>query len=138
MSWTSAAGPGLHAEELVRRGAEVHGLDASPMRVPACPRAGCPRGIDHVDHTHPTWDWQHVGGGYFDRGWVEETCQQDWQVRSWRQPLSDWCAGVTDAGFLIERLVEHRASPEVAERDPAMHARLSSQPGFVGLRLLRP
>lgn len=163
-------GPGLYAEDLVRRGAEVHGLDASPTLI-ARARARVPSGrfdvadleeplsqvpdswadvvlaalvLHHVERraallqevrrilrpggallvstTHPTWDWTHVGGGYFDRGWVEETWQQDWRVRYWRQPLSDWCAELTDAGFLIERLVEHRATAEMARRDPATHA----------------
>jgi SAM-dependent methyltransferase len=87
---------------------------------------------------HPVQDWLRLGGSYFDVEVVEEVWRDDWDVRYWRQPLTATCAEATDAGFLIERLVEPQPSAEVAEQFPEHHAKLSERPGFVMLRLLRP
>ena len=59
-------------------------------------------------------------------------------MRYWRQPLTATCAEATDAGFLIERLVEPQPSEEIRQRFPETYAKLSVRPAFVTLRLLRP
>ena len=51
---------------------------------------------------------------------------------------SETCEEFTDAGFLIERLVEPLPQPEMADRSPEDHAKLRREPGFIAFRLLRP
>lgn len=89
-----------------------------------------------VSTTHPTSDWMLLGGGYFERGLVEETWQADWHVRYWRQPLEAWCREFAEAGFLIERLVEPQPAETMASRHPDTYDRLSSSPGFIGFQLV--
>ncbi|WP_092377509.1 class I SAM-dependent methyltransferase [Micromonospora phaseoli] len=91
-----------------------------------------------VSTTHPTSDWLLTGGGYFDRAPVRETWQEKWTVRYWRQPLQAWCQEFSDAGFLIERLVEPQPAETMAARFPEVNEKLSRSPGFIAFRLLRP
>jgi SAM-dependent methyltransferase len=87
---------------------------------------------------HPTEDWLRLGGSYFASEPVEERWHGGaWPVRYWRQPLDAWCAEFFEAGFLIERLVEHRPAPEMAESSPEAYERLTRAPGFVAFRLLK-
>jgi SAM-dependent methyltransferase len=183
----AGCGPGLYAEELLERGAEVVGFDASSAMVDlARARVGdraeisvarldeplpypdddvdlvvCalaihyvadrraafselhrvlrPGGAAVVSTQHPTTDWLRKGGSYFDR-----TLETDaWSMLSgrhevtfWREPLSDLCTAATDAGFVIQRLVEPRAPEIMRERWPAEYEKLSRRPGFLALRLL--
>lgn len=183
----AGCGPGLYAEQLVARGAEVVGVDQSPTMIDLA-RArvadhtefrvhdlGKPLHwiadesfdaallalvIHHLDDRrallselfrvlrpgghvvlsthHPTTDWLRLGGSYFAVEPVEEVWRGDWDVRYWRLPLTQTCAEATDAGFLIERLVEPQPSDELAEKFPDAHAKLSERPGFLMLRLLKP
>jgi 2-polyprenyl-3-methyl-5-hydroxy-6-metoxy-1,4-benzoquinol methylase len=87
---------------------------------------------------HPMEDWLRLGGSYFDVEAVEEVWRDDWDVRYWRQPLTATCAEATDAGFLIERLVEPYPSEELRRRFPETYDKLSERPAFLMLRLLRP
>ena len=87
---------------------------------------------------HPTHDWVRLGGSYFDVEVVEEVWNNKWDVRYWRQPLTATCSEATDAGFLIESLVEPQPCAEMADRFPDSYAKLSEQPGFLMFRLLRP
>ncbi|MBN1092448.1 class I SAM-dependent methyltransferase [Blastococcus sp. TML/M2B] len=183
----AGCGPGLYAEELLARGAEVVGFDASsamvelararvgdraeirvarldePLPYPdasvdlvvcalaihyvADERAAFaemrrvlkPGGAAVVSTQHPTTDWLRKGGSYFDR--VLET--DAWsmlsgrhEVQFWREPLSDLCAAATDAGFVIQRLVEPRPPESMRQRWPEEAAKLSTRPGFLALRLL--
>lgn len=91
-----------------------------------------------VSTVHPVADWANHGGSYFDRELVEETWQQDWEVRYWRQPLGDWCREFTDAGFLIEQLVEPRPAASMEERYPDVWRTLDREPGFILFQLLKP
>jgi len=184
----AGCGPGLYAEELLARGAEVVGFDASTAMVElARARVGdraeiavtrldaplpypddsvdvvlCalaihyvadrhaafaefhrvlrPGGAAVVSTQHPTTDWLRKGGSYFDRAletdaWSSLPAGRN-EVRYWREPLSDLCAAATDAGFVIQRLVEPRAPEVWRDRWPAEYDKLAQRPGFLALRLL--
>lgn len=183
----AGCGPGLYAEALLERGAEVVGFDASAAMVElARERVGdraelraarleeplpyaagsfdvvlCALAIHYVENTsatfaemrrvlrpggavvlstqHPTTDWLRKGGSYFDRAletdaWAMLSGRHE--VRFWREPLSDLCTAATDAGFVIQRLVEPRAPEIMRERWPAEYDKLAQRPGFLALRLL--
>ncbi|WP_299955747.1 class I SAM-dependent methyltransferase [uncultured Modestobacter sp.] len=183
----AGCGPGLYAEALLARGAEVIGFDASAAMVElARARVGnraridlarldqplpypddavdlvvCALAIHYVEDRqaaftelhrvlrpggaavvstqHPTTDWLRKGGSYFDRALETDTwafASGDQEVRFWREPLSDFCAAATDAGFVIQRLVEPRPPESMRRKWPAEHAELSRRPGFLALRLL--
>lgn len=55
----------------------------------------------------------------------------------WRQPSQRWMEEITEAGFVIERLVEHRPDPAMAHHHPRAYAKLSREPGFIALRLAK-
>jgi SAM-dependent methyltransferase len=180
----AACGPGLYAEELLRRGAHVTGFDQSPRMIELC-RERCPAGdfrvhdlgdpiawlpdgsadlvlcalaIEYVDdrvaalrelrrvlrpdgalvlsRQHPTGDWLRHGGNYFDVRVISETWVRGWQVRYWLAPLEVTCEEIAAAGFLIERLLEPRPTPEAAGVDPEDYERLCREPtGFLAFRL---
>jgi SAM-dependent methyltransferase len=183
----AGCGPGLYAEALLERGAEVLGFDASaPMVALARARVGdradlriarldepLPYPDDHVDLVvcalaihyvadrraafaelhrvlrpggavvvstqHPTTDWLRKGGSYFDRALETDAWSMlsgRHEVRFWREPLSDLCAAATDAGFVIQRLVEPRAPESMRQRWPEEYEKLRLRPGFLALRLL--
>ena len=55
-------------------------------------------------------------------------------------PLTILCGELTDAGFLIERIVEPVPVPCAADSatiDPDEAAKLHQQPSFIALRVLR-
>jgi hypothetical protein len=58
-------------------------------------------------------------------------------VHFWREPLSALCAAATDAGFLIEKLIEPVPAETMRERYPGDYEKLSKEPGFLILRLLK-
>lgn len=105
-------GPGLHASELVARGAIVTAFDE-------------------------TMDWRKLGGSYFAVEVVEETWRKNWHVRYWRQPLERWCDEFAQAGFVIESLVEPRPVHEMEDTYPNEYQHLMTQPGFIAFRLAK-
>ena len=52
-------------------------------------------------------------------------------------PLTQIVAEFADAGFVIERLVEPRPVPEMAEQYPAYDDELQTTPGFIAFRLVK-
>lgn len=96
-----------------------------------------PGGALIISTTHPTADWQRLGGSYFTVAAVEDSLNRrhDWPVRAWRRPLTDVCQEFDEAGFLIEKLVEPRPLPEMAVSDPEHHTRLEQVPAFIAFRL---
>src|SRR5215471_4181567 len=48
------------------------------------------------------------------------------------------CTAATDAGFLIEKLIEPVPAETMRERYPEDYEQLSKEPGFLILRLLKP
>ncbi len=86
---------------------------------------------------HPLEDWRRLGGSYFAVELVEEVWKGDWDVRSWRQPLSSSCDEFCEAGFVVERIVEPQPGPDMAARFPETHEKLTRHPSFIMFKLLR-
>lgn len=96
-----------------------------------------PDGVLVVSTVHPTADWLRLGGSYFIDEMVTETWSEGWLVHVRRAPLEAVLADLTTSGFVIERLIEPRPAATMAQTYPDVHERLSSEPGFVALRLAK-
>jgi hypothetical protein len=86
-------------------------------------------------------DWLRKGGSYFQATLETDlwrTPSGDQPVPFWREPLSALCTAATDAGFLIEKLIEPVPAETMRDRYPEEYAQLSREPGFLILRLLKP
>lgn len=100
-----------------------------------------PGGRAVVSTQHPTTDWLRKGGSYFETKEEEDTWHRGdaaYAVRFWREPLTALCMAITNAGFLIERLVEPVPAPTMRERWPEDWEKLQREPGFIVLRLVKP
>jgi SAM-dependent methyltransferase len=100
-----------------------------------------PGGALVVSTQHPTMDWLRKGGSYFDVKLETDlwrTPSGDQPVRFWREPLSALCASATNAGFLIEKVIEPLPADTMRERYPDDYEKLTREPGFLILRLVKP
>ena len=100
-----------------------------------------PGGAAVVSTQHPVTDWLRKGSSYFDTTLETDTWMTsagEVAVRFWREPLSALCGAATSAGFLIEALIEPVPAESMRERYPADYARLTTEPGFLILHLLKP
>ncbi len=85
---------------------------------------------------HPSWDWRnHCPEDYFAFLQVSEVWVKPHPVTFWRRPLTAVTAAISEAGFLIDRLVEARPSPDLKVRDPIAFEELTTGPFFMHLRL---
>ncbi len=93
-----------------------------------------------VSTGHPAAEMLRLGGDYFATQLVGEQwgVQGRPLVRFWREPLSAVMGAATDAGFLLERLLEPRPAASMRDRYPDDYKHLSSTPEFLILRFLRP
>ena len=115
----------------------IHHLDDRVTALRSLHRILRPDGALVVSTNHPTADWMRLGGSYFDVSAVEETWNRGWNVHYWRMPLTQIAAEFADAGFVIERLVEPRPVPQMAEQYPAYDDELQTTPGFIAFRLIK-
>ena len=96
-----------------------------------------PGGALVLSRQHPTGDWLHHGGSYFETRTITETWSTGWTVRYWLTPLERTCEEIFEAGFWIERLQEPRPTREAAAIDAEDYERLSREPrGFMAFRLV--
>src|SRR6266699_1698045 len=100
-----------------------------------------PGGAAVVSTQHPVMDWLRKNGSYFQTTletdiWPSAVGEQP--VPFWREPLSALCTAATDAGFLIEKLIEPLPAESMREDYPEEYEKLSREPGFLILRLLKP
>jgi ubiquinone/menaquinone biosynthesis C-methylase UbiE len=85
---------------------------------------------------HPAWDWRnHCPEDYFAFLQVSEVWVTPHTVTFWRRPLTAVTAAISEAGFVIERLVEATPNPELQMRDPSAFHELTTGPFFMHLRL---
>jgi len=100
-----------------------------------------PGGAAVVSTQHPVMDWLRKGGSYFQATLetdVWQTPSGDQPVHFWREPLSALCTAATDAGFHIEKLIEPVPAETMRDRYPGDYEKLSKEPEFLILRLLKP
>ena len=86
-------------------------------------------------------DWLRKGGSYFQTVLETDIWHTPIGRRAgalWREPLSALCTAATDAGFLIDKLVEPVPAETMRERYPEDYEKPSKEPGFLNLRLLKP
>jgi len=96
-----------------------------------------PDGALVLSRQHPTGDWLRHGGNYFEQRVIEETWSRGWRVRYWLAPLETTCEELSEAGFLIERLLEPRPQPEAAAVDREDYELLAREPrGFIAIRAI--
>jgi SAM-dependent methyltransferase len=104
-------------------------------------RVLAPAGTVVFSTHHPAWDWQlHSPDNYFAVMQVTETWHkggQPFDVTFWRRPLTAMTAAVTEAGFIIDQLVEPAPQPELQRRDPRAYHELQTEPAFLFFRLNR-
>jgi SAM-dependent methyltransferase len=79
----------------------------------------------------------HPQGNYFD---IEQVAM-DWRgfgptmrIPYYRRPLSAMLDPLLGAGFILERLLEPRPTPEFKDKDPVDYEKLMRQPGFICFR----
>ncbi|MFE4632297.1 class I SAM-dependent methyltransferase [Streptomyces sp. NPDC056773] len=94
-----------------------------------------PSGQIVVSTSHPTADWLVSGGSYFTSGFIEETWSNGMTHRYWHQPLQAWLSEFTAAGLAFDHFLEHQPTASMARNHPAEHEKLTSQPGFMAVRL---
>ena len=100
-----------------------------------------PGGAAVVSTQHPVMDWLRKGGSYFQATLETDIWRMpsgDQPVHFWREPLSALCTAATDAGFLIGKVIEPVPAETMRERYPEDYEKLSKEPGFLILRLLKP
>lgn len=100
-----------------------------------------PGGAVVVSTQHPVMDWLRKGGSYFATTLETDTWNTPagkLPVPFWREPLSALCATATGAGFLIQAVIEPQPAASMRERYPEDYDKLTTEPGFLILRLLKP
>ncbi len=112
-----------------------HYLNDRPAFLREVHRMLRPLGALVISTHHPAADWARLGGSYFEVSPVTEIWSRGWEITAWRVPLTTISEEIADAGFVIERLVEPRPEPGMADSHPETFERLSTEPGFVLLRL---
>ncbi|MCX4765475.1 class I SAM-dependent methyltransferase [Streptomyces sp. NBC_01275] len=115
-----------------------HHIDARGELLAEIRRVLRPGGTLLVSTTHPTSDWNYVGGSYFADGRVELPFGEGFAVRYWRMTLEGFLGELLGAGFVLEELVEPRATEEARLIDPRRYDKTHNSPVFLAVRLRRP
>ncbi|MFE9190299.1 class I SAM-dependent methyltransferase [Micromonospora sp. NPDC007208] len=93
-----------------------------------------PAGWLVISTTHPTADWRHFGGSYYDDSWVDLP-HGPGALHFQRMTLETFLGKLLDAGFLLEKLVEPRPRAELREVNEDAYARLTERPSILAARM---
>jgi SAM-dependent methyltransferase len=114
----------------------LHHVDARAQLLAEVARVLRPGAWLVISTTHPTSDWARFGGSYYEFSRSErEVAGGRWSMRYWRMPLEVFLAEILTAGFTLERLIEPRPIPELAEVDPEAYEKLRTAPCFLAVRV---
>ncbi len=88
---------------------------------------------------HPFTEWKNTNKkNYFERSFLEDYwINLQKTVHYYGRPLTDIFGAVTDAGFVIEKILEPRPEQKFQEIDPENYELLMSEPWFLCIRARR-
>lgn len=115
-----------------------HHIDARGQLLAEIRRILRPGGTLLVSTTHPTGDWTYFGDSYFTDERVELPIGEGFAISYWRMTLEQFLGELLGAGFVLERLVEPRATEAARLVDPRRYDKTHSQPSFLAVRLRCP
>ena len=107
-----------------------HHIDAREQLLDEIRRVLRPGGTLLVSTTHPTSDWTYFGGSYFADDRVEFPSGNGLTINYWRMTLQKFLGEFLGAGFVLEELVEPRATEEARLADPRRYDRTHTAPTF--------
>jgi len=87
---------------------------------------------------HPTLDWDYTPSDYFTITQVTERWHKgsgEVEVTFWRRPPTAMTHAIAAAGFVIERLVEPEAVPQLRARDPVAYELIRTRPRLLFFRV---
>lgn len=100
-----------------------------------------PGGCLVISIEHPFFEYNFFESKkYFEVEHVKCTWKgfgQPIEVNSFRRPLQECIAPLTDNGFLIEKMVEPRPVPEFEKYDPRHYKELNEFPSFMCIRAVK-
>lgn len=123
------------AVDLVLSALAYHYLNDRPAFLREARRVLAPGGSIVISTHHPISDWLRLGGSYFEESHYSETWSKGWEVAAWRLPLTQLCAEFTEAGLVIERLVEPLPLPAMETHFHGAWSKLTREPAFIIFRL---
>ncbi|WP_433192404.1 class I SAM-dependent methyltransferase [Nocardia sp. CA-107356] len=114
-----------------------HHIDARGQLLAEIRRVLRPGGSLLVSTTHPTSDWIYFGGSYFADDRVELPLGNGF-ISYRRMTLETFLGELLGAGFVLQALVEPRATEEAQLVDPHRYDKTHKQPLFLTVKLHRP
>lgn len=114
-----------------------HHIDGRGQLLAEIRRVLRPGGSLLVSTTHPTSDWTYFGGSYFADDRVELPLGNG-SISYRRMTLETFLGELLGAGFVLQALVEPRATEEARLVDPRRFDKTHNQPLFLTVKLHRP
>ncbi|MEW2529804.1 class I SAM-dependent methyltransferase [Streptomyces sp. NPDC047071] len=115
-----------------------HHVEARGQLLAEIRRVLRPGGTLLVSTSHPTSDWTHFGGSYFATDRVRLPFGGTFALTYRRMTLEVFLGELLGAGFVLEKLVEPRATQEARRVDPRRYDKTHHQPLFLTVGLRRP
>ncbi|MFD9389896.1 class I SAM-dependent methyltransferase [Streptomyces sp. NPDC060000] len=97
-----------------------------------------PGGALLVSTTHPTGDWRYCGGSYFTEDRVTLPFGTGHALSYRRMTLETFLGELLGAGYVLEALVEPRATEEARAVDSRRYEKTHRTPTFLAVRLRWP
>ncbi|WP_327312403.1 class I SAM-dependent methyltransferase [Streptomyces sp. NBC_01235] len=115
-----------------------HHVEAREQLLAEIRRVLRPGGALLVSTTHPTGDWQYFGGSYFAEDRVALPFGTGHALSYRRMTLETFLGELLGAGYVLEELVEPRATEEGKAVDSRRYDKTHRTPTFLAVRLRRP
>ncbi|GKQ33878.1 class I SAM-dependent methyltransferase [Streptomyces sp. A012304] len=115
-----------------------HHVEARAQLLSEIRRVLRPGGTLLVSTTHPTADWTYYGGSYFADDRVALPFGTEYALSYRRMTLEAFLGELLGAGYVLERLLEPRATETARLVDPGRYEKTHRSPTFLAVRLRRP
>ncbi|MFF8971808.1 class I SAM-dependent methyltransferase [Streptomyces sp. NPDC014995] len=115
-----------------------HHVEARARLLSEIRRVLRPGGALLVSTTHPTADWMYFGGSYFADDRVTLPFGAGHAISYRRMTVETFLGELLGAGYVLEELVEPRATEDARPVDPGRYEKTHRAPTFLAVRVRRP